>query len=234
MPGFGSSDGLGEAFTVGDIGSVIGSFVDQVALRNSGAPVHIFGVHNGAVVAAEVARVFPEMVKSATLVGFPYVSEAERNERIQWVDDHVQGRPGGLPLVIPDETGSYLTRRWHKSAEIARWDRPRETLRLSAEQVDFANQLVWMSVAAWDAIAQAFRATFTYDADRLLPHVGVPTLVAHLTGPFEGEHSKRSDTLARLIPDSRVAPIDLEGAYFYYWHPQVVRSLLEAFWDTLG
>jgi pimeloyl-ACP methyl ester carboxylesterase len=236
LPGFGNSDKLPSDFDVSDIAAMTREALDDLGIEKA----KFFGVHTGAVLAAEIARQWPEFVESAILVGFPYMNQDERDQRLKWVEDQVNGLPGPLPMFFPEADGSHVHKRWVSAYRFVCWGRGLSApIEFSAEEIAFANHLVVTTLLSWETLPHLFRAVFLYDADGLLPSVGVPALVMHVTGTHEREVEKRSESVARLMPDARVASLgdsldDTYDPFVAYWHAEEICSVMKDFWDTLG
>ena len=228
LPGYGNSTRL-PGFELSEVTAVLREFIEEV-----GAPrAKIFGVHTGSVVAAELTRRCPDLVDSLVLAGFPYLTARERDERLRVIDEQSRGLPGTLPIVVPREDGAHFVARWHEAYRELWWGQNRmPSTTISDEEFEFADRTAIASLIAWRTTPEALRAVYSYDSERLLPSIPVPTLVMHATGAFEGEHLKRSEAVAELIPGARIATVDGDDKYFPYWRAQDVCSIVAEFWDS--
>ena len=227
IPGFGNSDKPPPGFTVSDLAECMVQLLDSLNISKA----RVFGVHSGAVIAAEMAARWPQRVGSAVLGGFPYVNAEEREQRMRSIKEQTEGLPGALPFVVPQGDGSHFANLWHRAYRRIWWGQERiPDPELSPHDLEFANYVVMVSMASWETTPSAFKAVFSYDTEGSLPAIKAPTMFMHVTGPHEREPSKRSEALASLIPGSKVAALEGGDAFFVYWKAEEVCEVVRQFW----
>ena len=229
LPGCGSSDPLPDGF---DVIPAATAMVELCHTLGTGK-VKAFGVHTGAIVAAEMARQAPDLVESAVIVGFTFPLE-ERAERLQTIEEMERGLPGPMPIVVPSGDGSHLAKRWHTAYKRVLMGRERTAQAdLDDDEMEFANMMVVHALISWRTGSQGLRAAFSYDAEARLPGITSPVLVMHVDSPYEGAHAKRSDRVAALIRNSRVEAVVGSDAFFTHWHPAEICGQLRDYWASL-
>lgn len=139
-PGFGMSDLVDPDWSMGDLGRALWDTVDALGLGT----IDIVGQHTGATIAVEAHLQQPDRVRTLTLQGLPFYSDAERAEKKRtWA-------PGYTPV----KDGSHLLKVWNRIFELY----PSISLEHADRQV-----LEYLSIGP--DYATAYRAVFNYDID---------------------------------------------------------------------
>lgn len=151
-PGYGESDGPASRPSIGDYAGGMAEFVDTMRFRK----IDVLGYHTGALIAAELALLRPDVVRKLVLVGVPLVNDVDRAA--------FRKSPWPLP---PLEDGSHLSVEWQRSVQ---W----RGAGVSIEQLAaaFAEKLRAGAAASWGA-----RAVMDYPAVERLRALTQPTLV---------------------------------------------------------
>ena len=225
LPGFGDSDPLPEPFTIADLAGVVRECMDAMGLEK----VRAFGRHTGAIVSGELAITWPDRVEALVFSGYPFLpSDQERQEHLTLAQQPI-GTPGGLAIVVPDLSGSHLTKLWHRASRRV-WEAkgivPTETV--SEEELDFIHDLVMDQLKGRKTVPGGFRAVFSYDSPSRLPLIKAPTLLMQPTGEYEREIARRSHGVRDYIPGAKLVTIPNEDVYTIFWRAEEMgRIVLE-------
>ncbi len=151
-PGFGQSDFLPMAPTIGDYVTALLQTLDHFDVPAWA----VFGHHTGASIACEMAVTTPERVSRLMLSGPPYLDAAEREH---WLQHAI------TPMVIQAD-GSHLMQIWNRVTR--HQPGPSPTL-AHREAVD--------NLRAGERWHEAYVAVFSQDFPKLLSQVTCPTLL---------------------------------------------------------
>ena len=186
-PGYGQSDGPPAQVPLGDYAAEL---AEAIAQRADG-PADLFGYHTGALLAAEIAAVRPELVRRLVLIGIPVFTPAEKPS---WRDKLVRPTALGPSLAQFQDRWDYLVTH-----------RP-DGLSLPRAFDNFVDELHAYPREWW-----AHAALFEHDPAPQLARIACPALVINPAGPL-ADASRRA---AALLPDARVIEMpDLHGAVF--------------------
>lgn len=153
IPGFGESDAPMSKPSIEDLAGTIILALDEVGLSPQ---IDLVGDHTGAVIAAEIAASYPELVCRLALNTLPSFNEKERKERLS-----------GVTGDFWSEDGAHLRKRW---ASINKISGPGYTAELINR--NFVESLRGGPFSHW-----GHGAVFAYDLNATLPKVIQPTLV---------------------------------------------------------
>lgn len=180
-PGFGDSDPPPSAPSIADYAEAIADAIAGLGLKQ----VDLVGDHTGAKVAAEIARLRPDMVRKLVLYGAPVYSDAQRAAQHEVLAQ--KEREAAQPWP---ESGSFLTERWQRLQAHYGEDAP-----LALLDRDFAESLRAQSHAWW-----GYHAAYGYSHADVLPHLRQPILfVSANDGLWEETHRA-----AKLVPDAKL------------------------------
>ena len=194
-PGCGNSDPPPENAKIGDLSGAVVELMDVAGLERA----HVFGLHTGASIGAELAATWPERVDRLVLMGFPLVEDhAERAALLEGLEAHSRE----LATIAAD--GSHLPKIWGEAtmAVLKHWwfTGGMPTQAVPEPLLRFMAQYAVDAQLARDSIWPIYRAVFSYDAAERLPLIQAPTLHIEAGSPFEAEFCRRSDRLQALIP----------------------------------
>jgi pimeloyl-ACP methyl ester carboxylesterase len=99
IPGFGNSDAPTGEFSLTEIATVIGDFVDSLRLRQ----VDVMGLQVGALLAVEMANLKPQQVHWLVIGSVPHFT-AQEMRAPEWTS---------MP-ALPLDDGSHLLKDWHR------------------------------------------------------------------------------------------------------------------------
>lgn len=159
-PGFGMSDVPPAPPEIADYAHALLTAMD--GLNVTGATV--LGHHTGASIATEMALAQPDRVSRLILNGPPVLSEAERRQWQQAVDE----RPH--PELKPD--GSHFIEQWEKRLHFTPGWTSLEAMHIGVLQMFIAGETEWYG----------HRAAFAHDLSEALQRVKQPTLILTNTG----------------------------------------------------
>ena len=194
-PGCGSSDPPREGAKMGDLSGAVVGLMDSLGIEKA----HIFGLHTGASIGAEVAAGWPARVDRLVMMGFPLIEDqVERAALLEGLEAHSRD----LATIAAD--GSHLPKIWGEAtmALLKHWwfTGTIPTQALPDPLLHFMAQYAVDAQLSRDSIWPIYRAVFTYDASERLPLVQAPTMHVEAGSPFEAEFCRRSDRLKALIP----------------------------------
>ena len=202
-PGCGNSDPPPDNAKIGDLSSAAVGVLDALSIERA----HVFGLHTGASIGAELAAVWPSRVDRLVLMGFPLVEEqAERAALLEGLQAHSES----LATIAAD--GSHLPKIWAEAtmAVLKHWwfTETMPTQAVPEHLLRFMAQYAVDAQLARENIWPVYRAVFTYDAAARLPSIQAPTLHIEAGSPFEADFCRRSDRLRELIPSLKTMTLD--------------------------
>ena len=194
-PGCGNSDPPGEGAKIGDFSGAVVHVLDALGIERA----HVFGLHTGASIGAEVAAGWPSRVDRLVLMGFPLIEEPEeRTALLEGLKAHSEA----LATVAAD--GSHLPKIWAEAtmAVLKHWwfTETMPTQAVPEPLLRFMAQYAVDTQLARESIWPIYRAVFTYDAAERFPLIQGPTLHIEAGSPFEADFCRRSDRLRELMP----------------------------------
>ena len=194
-PGCGSSDPPGADAEIGDLSGAVVHVLDALGIERT----HVFGLHTGASIGAEVAAGWPSRVDRLVLMGFPLIEEPEERAALL---DGLKAHSESLAAVAAD--GSHLPKIWGEAtmAVLKHWwfTETMPTQAVPEHLLRFMAQYAVDTQLARESIWPIYRAVFTYDAVERLPLIQAPTLHIEAGSPFEADFCRRSERLQDLIP----------------------------------
>jgi len=165
-PGNGDSAAL-DAPEIADLAAAMLALLDSLGI----ARAHLYGSHTGAAIAAELALLAPERVRSVTFDGVGHWQGAELAEALALY---------ALPFE-PDLDGAYLARLFtfcRNQYLFYPWYRETEAARRTGElpSPESLHGLVTEVMKAATTYQRNYHAAFRWDAPRRLPLLAVPAL----------------------------------------------------------
>jgi pimeloyl-ACP methyl ester carboxylesterase len=201
LPGHGSSDIPGGRFTVADLSSAIGDFLDSLRVRS----VDLFGYQLGALIAAELAVTRPAQIRRVMLWGVPVYGPQDRTLAVQQQSQ------------VAREDGSDVSDEWRRLVERRGAGSP-----IAALAEDFGDRL-----RAGPNAAKAFGAAVDYPVNERLPLVKQSTLVLR---PRD-EYWEQAPRVRSSLPNSNLLDLPDYGAGFLSAAPQRFASIAKEFLD---
>ena len=219
MLGYGRSDRLPEKLPTNGV-----RFLAQNVVHTMDAfgldRAHLFGLHTGAGIGAEVAAGSSDRLVSVCLFGFPYVADEDERK------DYFASREGGdiyasFQSYSSSNDGSHLARLWMRSySEILRlWlhtaNAPSEQLHpmpvrsphlfMTSDHIEFLQRWVLDSLEIDKNMGAIYDALFNYDFPSRLPLIQAPTLLIDPDSPYENYFCRRNEMVKGIIPNSEAA-----------------------------
>lgn len=192
-PGFGLSCDLSlERPGIGDYAEALAGFMDALGL----ARACLYGVHTGAMIAAEFALRYPERCAAAVLDGYVVLADAERADLLahycedpppRWDGGHLAwlwGRIRDQAIFFP----------WYRKERAARM---RFDVKPAPAIEPFLHDLMRAGLAA----TRAYRAAFSYDAADTARRLQAPVWIMSYAQDAIAHHAER---LPDLAPSVRV------------------------------
>jgi pimeloyl-ACP methyl ester carboxylesterase len=202
LPGHGTSDTPTVRYTIADLASAVGDFLDSLRLRS----VDLFGHELGALVAAELGIARPQQVRKVLLWGVPLYTAQERTAVLQ--------QPTRLGAR---EDGGDVIDEWRRLLEHRGPGVPMPAL---AEEL--ADRL-----RAGASTARALAAAVEYQVTERLPLVKQPTQVLRVRDEF-WDHAPR---VRSALPNSSLLDLPDYGRGFLSAAPQKFASIAREFLD---
>ena len=194
-PGCGNSDPPGDGAKIGDLSGAVVHVLDALGIERA----HVFGLHTGASIGAELAAECPSRVDRLVLMGFPLIeNQTERAALLEGLEAHSEA----LATIAAD--GSHLPKIWGEAtmAVLKHWwfTGTMPTQAVPDPLLRFMAQYAVDTQLARESIWPIYRAVFTYEAAGRLPLIQARTLHIEAGSPFEADFCRRSDRLQELIP----------------------------------
>ena len=178
-PGYGGSDRPPAPIDLAAYAAIIGDAIEDLCA----GPAHLFGYHTGAMIAAELARQRPDLVRRLILIGPPVFSGREQSE---WKARLAARTILGDRLDQFDERWDYLVAR-----------RP-PGIDLVTGFNNFVDELRAYPDGWW-----AHDAAFSFDGEACMRAVTQPTLVLNPNTPL----SDAGRRAAALLPTGRIVEL---------------------------
>ena len=192
-PGHGGSDPTPKPLPISGYAERFRQFFDTLGLDR----VALVGEHTGAAMAIQLAMELPDRVKALIVVGCPLFSE---EERASYLKDYLVQFP-------MSRDGEHLSWAWKRLQRYFYSEAPVEQLHnATVEFLRVGTKYDW-----------AYRAAFGFEADKLLPKVGCPTLFLVTKG--DGLWVKNEQAMA-LTPGSESRVMDLPYPHFATNNPE--------------
>lgn len=166
-PGNGDSTAL-EVHAIADLASALRVFLEVIDLP----PAHVYGMHTGAAIAAELALLAPGRVRSVALEGITRLDPVAQDEFVQRY----------TPDFSPDLDGAYLARAFQFSRDqflfFPWYDRsPKASRGAGLPPVADLGALVLEVIKAGSSYAANYHAAFRWNAAPRLAAMTCPLLV---------------------------------------------------------
>jgi pimeloyl-ACP methyl ester carboxylesterase len=199
-PGFGESDPPPAKPAIADYAAAMVDFLDQMRFRK----IDLLGLHTGALIAAEVALLRPDLVRRIVMIGVPVLSDEEC--------DAFRRAPWPVPMA---EDGSHVLKEWQRSLE---WRGP--GVSLEALTRGFAEKLRNGPQAWWGA-----SAVMEYPTRERLSQLKPPVLVLRPKDDL-WEATLRAKGVLR---DARIVDLPQYGHGLFDAAPQAVVDAIAEF-----
>jgi len=202
LPGHGTSDTPTARYTVADLASAVGDFLDSLRLR----AVDLFGHELGALISAELAIARPQQVRKVLLWGVPLYTAQERTQVLQ--------QPTRLGAR---EDGGDVIEEWRRMLEHRGPGVP-----MPALADELADRL-----RAGPSTARSLAAAVEYQLNERLPLVKQPTQILRVRDEF-WEHAPR---VRAVLPNSSLLDLGDYGRGFLSAAPQKFAAIAREFLD---
>ena len=201
-PGYGESDPPPEPI---DIEGYAAALSDWLATLRE--PVDLLGYHTGAVLALEIARTRPELVRRLVLVSAPYFSAEERAEY-------------RANKTAFSEDGSHLQKMWRSTMSVRPEGQSKELAARIVAEKQRAGSRAWWAEAA----------VFEYDLDGKLAEVQKPALVVR---PKDGLWDD-TKAIADELPHAQLVDRPDWGYGIFDANADEIAALVTKFLDDSG
>jgi len=204
-PGYGQSSAPEEPATINDLANAMAEMLTEMSLDQ----VDVLGFHTGTFIAAEVARIVPEKIRSLILPGIPLVPW---ERRAGLIDQYAKPRPY---FDEPD----FLASKWRDglNANPQGWTGMR--------YLDmFSDVLLSGERSNW-----GFQAVFAYQPEEMLPEITQPVFIP-LADESLLENSRTAADLFKNVTTKECA--ELKGDMFEN-NPEKLAGYIRAFWQDL-
>jgi len=205
LPGFGGSFDPPEIDSISRLQEYTVQFIDALGFDD----FHVFGNHTGAAMAAEMASLYPDRVKSCTMMGATLLSEEEA----------IPFREEFSGSVGPSHDAAYLQITWDYIYNLG-----------GKLDLDNMNDELSAALRAWKIRGEIYRAVWDYRFDLFIEGIKSPTLL--MCAPDDVLYIGHRNTAAAM-PEATA--IDVKGTNFEpYFDPDGVSNGLKAFFAEKG
>ena len=184
FPGFGMSFDPPEFTSISELTRHIMAAVDALGIDT----FHALGNHTGAAMAAEMASLYPERVKTCMMVGPTLL----KPEELGPFREQFSGSAG------PDHDAEYLKVTWNYIYNLG-----------GSLDIENMNTEFWSSLRAWKARGWVYQCVWDYRFDLFIKDVKCPMLL--LAAPDDVLHCGFKNTAA-ACPEAKA--VELQGANF--------------------
>lgn len=200
LPGFGGSFDPPEIDSISRLREYTMQFIDVLGFDE----FHVFGNHTGAAMAAEMASLYPDRVRSCMMMGATLLSEEQSIPFRQ----EFSGSAG------PSHDAAYLKITWDYIYNLG-----------GKLDLDNMNDELSAALRAWKMRGQVYRCVWDYRFDLFIQDIVCPTLL--ICAPDDVLYIGHQNTAA-AVPQAKV--IEVTGSNFEtYLDPQGVSQGIKAF-----
>lgn len=200
LPGFGGSFDPPEIDSISELQQYTMEFIDTLGFDE----FHAFGNHTGAAMAAEMASLYPDRVKSCMMMGATLLSE----EQAIGFRDEFSGSVG------PSHDAAYLKITWDYIYKLG-----------GNLDLDNMNDELSAALRAWKVRGMIYRCVWDYRFDLFIQEIKCPTLL--MCAPDDVLYIGHQNTAAAL-PNAKV--VDVKGTNFEpYFDPDGVSNGVKEF-----
>ena len=217
---------------------------------------HVFGLHTGAAMGAELAAGWPKSVGTLTLFGFPFIRDDDERQEIYAYLERTTGLPpphmstDWLPMEITPD-GTHLTiiwariysevlRYWMHSAppwatelhpspvqSVHRWATPEILEFMERWTLDFLQQMTRGTRPRIPSEPQR-GSVLNYNFKDRLPLIQAPTFLIDADSPYEIFVCRRNEEVEKLIPGSKAVILpDSDDNAAEFRAPQLAEMMLD-------
>ena len=207
-PGYGGSTPPPEPLSIDGYSQRMALFLDALGLDR----VALVGHHTGGAIATQLAADLEDRrVPALVVLGACIFSDEER----PWYLESY------LEPFEPDPEGGHLSWLWARYQRIWGKDTPAELLHLATTEF----------LRAGKRYSWAYRAAFTFEAERVLPQVPCPTLYLVTEGDIL---RSKNEAAVELTPKGEARVIDIPYGQYPARHPEEFSSEVLAFLGRIG
>ncbi len=205
LPGFGGSFDPPEFDSISRLREYTMEFVDAMGIGE----FHTFGNHTGAAMAAEVASLYPDRVKSCMMMGATLMTEEQA----------VPFREEFSGSVGPSHDAAYLRATWDYIYNLG-----------GNLDLDNMNDEFCAALRAWKVRGMIYRCVWDYRFDLFIQEIKCPTLL--VCAPDDVLYIGHKNAAAAL-PNAKA--VDVKGTNFEpYFDPDGVSNAIKDFLDEKG
>ena len=205
LPGFGGSFDPPEFDSISRLREYTMEFVDAMGIGE----FHTFGNHTGAAMAAEVASLYPDRVKSCMMMGATLLTEEQA----------VPFREEFSGSVGPSHDAAYLRATWDYIYNLG-----------GNLDLDNMNDEFCAALRAWKVRGMIYRCVWDYRFDLFIQEIKCPTLL--VCAPDDVLYIGHKNAAAAL-PNAKA--VDVKGTNFEpYFDPDGVSNAIKDFLDEKG
>jgi pimeloyl-ACP methyl ester carboxylesterase len=202
--GEGNSDPLPPNAEIRDMARSYVHFMDALGLEKA----HVFGIHTGNKIGAELGAGWPSRVDGLILCGQTHSIQSDHQDQVSVMG--AMERPL-LRRYEPSTDGSHLLKQWATEFSLLSalwWDNnllAREEL--TAELLQRRKERVMDELQARD-MREKYRAIFSFDLGDRMRNIKVKkTLIIEVRVPSETHLTPQGPKLLKLIPNSRLVTV---------------------------
>lgn len=168
-PGYGDSEGPREPPTISHYANAAATALGRLGYgQDDRADIDVLGFHTGGLIAVELARTNPGLVRRLVLPGLPFFSAAARAAMYEQT---------AVPDPRIERDGAHLDAVWEHA-----------TIAVDAGvPLERAQELYIEELKAFPDSWWGYRAAFTYDSERCCAEVRQPVLLLSTAGGLEDE-----------------------------------------------
>ena len=188
-PGFGLSDyreGTPSDITI--YAEMVKEFIDALDLSE----LCIYGFHTGAIIGAEMARLYPDLCKAVVVNGFWVADKDEVDLILQHYTKWYEPTPEGsqMPWIWSRLRDQLIFFPWFLKEENYRLD-------LDLPEPEMKQPFVLDLLRTTEKAQTAYRAAFLYPSKERIQEIKTPTFLLNYQGDPIGDHPQRLDA----VPD---------------------------------
>lgn len=206
-PGSGSSDPLAADASLEDIAGAVVDFLDVLGLDR----VHVYGLHTGNKVGAALAAAWPNRLHRLVFAGQSHSIVPSNAKRLG-----TTGKTRAKLLAPADERETALVQWADLFSHVSEAWWTEHIMRNIADPSARAGALLRVTdeLLAAQGIPQLYRAIRSYDMERDLRRINVPTLILEIATPHEDQTiGRQGPELLAMISGSSLVTLEEEDGH---------------------
>lgn len=196
-----------ETVSIHDLAQSIVHGMDSLGIQKA----HIFGLHTGNKIGAELGAAFPDRIGKLILVGNSHSIMADQQE-LNDALGHVVA--DSLVRYEPDPAGGHLLKYWTHDFERVMstwWGTAQATSTPLTPELMARRKLRVIDQVQLRENHEVYRAIFAFDFGKRMYDIKVPTLIIETRVPSEAHLPAQVDILAGRIPGGKGATVVARG-----------------------